>query len=71
MTAANTALSARPSVNHCECSGCQACVEMCPELFQWDDQGECVVVADESVDREDVERAMAYCPNDCIEIEDG
>jgi ferredoxin len=44
---------------------------MCPELFQWDDQGECVVVADESVDREDVERAMAYCPNDCIEIEDG
>lgn len=58
------------SIARCDCSGCQACIEMCPELFVWDDINEEVVLAQETADAEQLRQAMAYCPNDCIEVED-
>jgi len=54
-------------VNTTECSGCQACIEMCPELFGWDDVSERVVLKKECAIAEDIDQAIAYCPNDCIE----
>lgn len=58
------------SVAKCDCSRCQACIEMCPELFSWDDINEEVVVNMECADQEAIEQAMAYCPNDCIEMDE-
>lgn len=54
-------------VNATECCGCQACIELCPELFGWDEINEQVIVKRECASPDEVAQAMAYCPNDCIE----
>lgn len=58
------------SVNPVCCNGCGACVEMEPELFAWDESGEKPVMLREAGPEAAVRRAMAYCPHDCIEIEE-
>ena len=53
-----------------ECNGCGSCVEVCPEVFAMDDDGEKAVLteADPKV-TDKVEEAAAYCPQKCIELE--
>ncbi len=58
------------SISHPDCSGCQACIEMCPELFAWDDVNEQVRPLHDCADPETIQKAMAYCPNDCLDYED-
>jgi len=43
---------------------------MCPELFAWDEINEVVIMRKDCADQESLEKAMAYCPNDCIDIDD-
>lgn len=58
------------SLNLTLCHGCGACAEMAPELFSMDpDTDRPVQLADEGPE-EAIRRAMAYCPNDAIAIED-
>lgn len=58
------------SINLPLCHGCGACAEIAPELFAMDagcDRPRQLVI---EAPEEQVRQAMAYCPNDCIEIED-
>ncbi|RUM33906.1 MAG: ferredoxin [Desulfobulbus sp.] len=53
------------------CSGCETCVEMCPDVFRMDpvlEKAELVTSTPEITD--DVYLAAAYCPEKCIEILD-
>lgn len=52
------------------CSGCQACVEMCPQVFGWDEQSELPVLKASSGPWEEVTRVAAFCPRDCIRVAD-
>lgn len=56
-------------VNNVECSGCMGCVDMFPEVFDWDETTETVIVKTEEADPETVREAMALCPQDCIETD--
>ena len=50
-----------------ECIGCEACVEACPEVFDFDsgeDKAYVIEGADESADC--VDEAIASCPSECI-----
>ena len=50
-----------------ECLGCEACVELCPEVFGFDaDTNKAYVNQDGDGDLECVEEAIASCPSDCI-----
>jgi len=51
-----------------ECLGCEACVEICPGMFGFDEDSEKAYVIDghEDVDEDEVEDAMASCPVECI-----
>jgi ferredoxin len=51
------------------CSGCQACVEICPEVFGWDETAELPVLVASSGPREEVLKAAAFCPKDCIRVD--
>jgi ferredoxin len=54
-----------------ECIGCQSCVEICPDVFGFDDETEKAFVYKEySGDEECIEDAAAACPVDCIEVEE-
>lgn len=53
-----------------ECIGCEACVELCPSVFEFDDDEEKASVIENADDSEDcVEEAIASCPSECITVE--
>lgn len=58
------------SISQTECSGCGACAELCPELFAWDEQNQQLIVLKDKADPETLQKARAYCPNDCIDLHD-
>lgn len=50
-----------------ECIGCEACVEVCPEVFSFDDDaGKAVVMEDADASADCVDEAIASCPAECI-----
>jgi len=54
-----------------ECIGCQSCVELCPDVFGFDDETEkAFVYKAHSGEEECIEDAAAACPVDCIEVEE-
>lgn len=57
------------SVDHIQCSGCGSCVELCPEIFAWDEAGEKVLVREEGAGEcSDLDSAVIVCPQDCISV---
>ncbi|GAB1409994.1 hypothetical protein MASR1M90_11480 [Desulfovibrionales bacterium] len=56
------------AINQPCCSGCQACVEMAPEIFAFDAQAGVAVVLASPCPHETARTAAAYCPDDCIDI---
>lgn len=50
-----------------ECIGCEACVELCPEVFSFDsDEEKASVIEGAGGDQACVEEAIASCPAECI-----
>ena len=51
------------------CSGCETCVEMCPDVFRIDKVTEKAELVTTSPDISDeVYQAAAFCPEKCIKI---
>ena len=52
-----------------ECIGCQNCVEICPEVFGFDDDAEKAFVLNPDGGEVDcAEEATASCPAECIDL---
>lgn len=50
-----------------ECLGCEACVEVCPSVFTFDeDEGKADVIEGADANAECVDEAIASCPAECI-----
>jgi ferredoxin len=57
------------SVDHVRCSGCGSCIELCPEIFAWDEAGEKAVVRrDGAGECVELDAAVTICPQDCITV---
>lgn len=53
-----------------ECTGCESCVELCPEVFGFDEENEVAYVIDaETGSEEDIQEAIDSCPVECISWE--
>jgi len=49
------------------CLGCEACVEICPNVFRFDeDEGKAHVIEGADGSEPCVEEAIASCPAECI-----
>lgn len=57
------------SVNPVCCNGCGACAALVPELFAMDEATEKPILLLAEAQGEEIERAMAFCPHDCIEMD--
>jgi len=57
-------------LNLVPCHGCGACAEIASELFGFDPGVERPFLKVCEASEEDVRRAMAYSPNDCITTDD-
>ncbi|HAS88627.1 MAG TPA: ferredoxin [Desulfovibrio sp.] len=53
-----------------ECIGCETCVELCPEVFALDVDGEkAEVIKEDAIDLDCVNESIDTCPVECISIE--
>ena len=53
------------------CNGCGTCIEMCPEVFRFDETtGKADLVTPEPEITDEIYLAAAYCPEKCIEIQE-
>jgi ferredoxin len=52
------------------CHGCMGCVELAPELFEWDDDNDQPRLRKGRATEEEVREVMACCPKDCIFLAD-
>ena len=54
-------------IDEMECIGCESCVELCPDVFQMDEDTEkAIVIAPDGANADCVEEAIDTCPVDCI-----
>lgn len=51
------------------CVGCESCVEVCPEVFEMNDDGDKAVVKNPDSDADCVEEAIDLCPGEAISKE--
>jgi len=64
-------MAAKVILDQDECIGCEACVEICPAVFRFDDDlGKACVIDGADADEECVEEAIASCPVSCISKEE-
>ena len=60
-------MSEKVKIDQDECIGCEACVELCPSVFSFnDEEGKAHVKEDANADDECVDEAIASCPAECI-----
>lgn len=68
-------MAKRVYIEFMDCVGCQACVELCPDIFRMNidgDRAEVIIPgagSDKSME-ECMERAINICPADCIHWDD-
>lgn len=65
-----TPMAKTVTIDKDECIGCQSCVEVCPDVFGFDEDEEKAYVLEDFDENADcAEEAQASCPADCITIE--
>lgn len=53
------------------CIGCESCVELCPDIFEFDPiENKAYVIQAEGGDEGCIDEAIATCPVDCITNEE-
>lgn len=53
-----------------ECIGCGLCVEVCPQVFQLNEQNASQVVADANLYPDQVQDAASVCPVNAIQLQE-
>jgi len=59
-----------PRIDKDACISCGECIDMCPDLFQWGEDGKAEVVNKDGCDGCDCEEAADACPTDAILLKD-
>jgi ferredoxin len=56
----------RPDIDIGACTLCMGCVEICPEVFRFNDAGYIEVIDLQEYSEKDIDYAIMLCPEDCI-----
>ena len=58
---------AKVEIDQEECIGCETCVELCPDVFAFnEDEGKAYVIKEEGGDADCIDEAIGSCPGECI-----
>jgi len=55
-----------PSIDLGKCVECEACLELCPDVFKQNEAGYIEVAFLDTYPDECIREAIKYCPSDCI-----
>ncbi len=53
-----------------DCSSCQGCVELTPDIFKWDENLDQPQLLKSHATQEKMQEIIACCPKDCIFLVD-
>ena len=59
-------MAKRIVIDEQDCQGCESCVELCPEVFEFDEDAEVAKVINPEATDDCVEEAIDSCPAECI-----
>ena len=60
-----------PVIDMSECTDCESCLELCPEVFTKNkDTGQIEVIDLSEYSEEDIQEVISICPTDCITWEE-
>lgn len=63
-------MSKKVEIDTDECVGCQTCVELCPDVFEFDEDAEkATVILENGGDENCIQEAIESCPVECIHWE--
>jgi len=66
-----TIMASKIIIDNDECLVCEACVEICPSVFGFDQEsGTAFVIEGSDQDDDCVDEAIAACPGECINREE-
>ena len=55
-----------PALDPGRCVGCDACIELCPDIFRRTEAGWIEVLERDAYDEQCVQEAINCCPSECI-----
>lgn len=61
----------RPNVDISQCTLCEGCIELCPEVFSQNAAGYIEVADLDQYPEDAIDEAISMCPADCIFWEEG
>ncbi|AGW13901.1 ferredoxin [Megalodesulfovibrio gigas] len=53
-----------------DCSACEACTSLAPDVFGWDENTERPRLLKELVPQDQAQEVISFCPQDCISFDD-
>jgi ferredoxin len=60
-------VSRMPSIDRADCTDCESCIDLHPQIFRRNQETGCIEVAElPDYPEEAIREAMAMCPGDCI-----
>lgn len=60
-------LKKNPVIDRSECTDCESCISLRPDIFKRNQETGCIEVAELSdYPKEEIEQVMSMCPGDCI-----
>ena len=63
-------MARRVVIDEDECEGCESCVQLCPEVFAFNEETQLAEVINPDADDECIEESMDSCPAACIHGEE-
>ncbi|MDO9630601.1 MAG: ferredoxin [Humidesulfovibrio sp.] len=56
-------------VDRSECNACSGCCDICPDIFEWDNDLGCPSLKRQFATHDEVREAISLCPRRCITAE--